>query len=243
MKTQSELEKQIKTFQDKFGTNIILGEQGSLEWLHTRLGVITASEVSKAVAKPGTDTRNTYMCGLVAAVATGMVEEINSKYMDWGKMHERAARASYEFANDCTIENVGFMFRDETFREGASLDGIIVAQNKIVEIKCPHNPTNYIKFLLDDKIKAEYMWQYQYQMRVSGAEIADFVQFDPRMNVSPFKAITVTRDDEYQKKFDELIPQFILEMDQMLEKIGIKFGDQWSRLKDKTTSVGPNNAA
>ncbi|WP_291515746.1 lambda exonuclease family protein [Bdellovibrio sp. ArHS] len=236
MKTLNQIETQIKTFQDKFGVDLLTAEQGSLNWLYSRLGVITASEVSKAVAKLGSETRNTYMCQLVAEVATGVVEEINSKYMDWGKMHEAAARASYEFANDCEIQTVGFIFKDDTFREGASLDGFIKGQNKLVEIKCPYNPTNFIKFVVEDKIKAEYMWQYQYQMRVTGADVADFVQFDPRMKVSPFKALTVERDPEYQAKFDELIPQFLMDMDTMLEMIGIKYGDQWSRLAVKESA-------
>lgn len=225
--------KQIKSFQDKFGSDVILGEQGSEAWLQSRLGVITASEVSKAVAKVGTDTRNTYLCQLVAEVATGMVEEINSKYMEWGKLHEGSARAAYEFANDCEIQEVGFIFKDETFREGASLDGFIQGQNKILELKCPYNPTNYIKFLMQDKIKAEYMWQYQYQMRVTGAEVADFVQYDPRMTVKPFKALTVEIDPEYQTKFDELIPAFISDMDKALNDLGVSFGDQWRRLAVK----------
>ena len=164
--------KQIKSFQDKFGSDVILGEQGSEVWLKSRLGVITASEVSKAVAKVGTETRNTYLCQLVAEVAAGMVEEINSKYMEWGKINEGPARAAYEFANDCEIQEVGFLFKDDSFRGGASIDGFVVGQNRLVEIKSPYNPTNYIKFLMQDKIKPEYMWQYQYQMRVTGAELS-----------------------------------------------------------------------
>lgn len=238
MKTLKDIEKQIKTFQDKFGADIISAPQGSTAWLQTRLGVITASEVSKAVAKLGSETRNTYMCQLVAEVASGMVEEINSKYMEWGKMNEDAARSSYEFANDCEIEQVGFIFKDDSFREGASIDGFIKGQNKLVEIKCPYNSTNYIKFLVEDKIKAEYQWQYQFQMRVTGAEVADFVQYDPRMAVKPFKIITVQRDEEYQKKFDELLPAFISDMNTMLEMIGVKYGDQWKRLAMKQESAG-----
>lgn len=232
MLTLKQIEKQIKTFQDTYGVDILNAEQGSTAWLQCRLGVITASEVSKAVAKPGTETRNTYLCQLVAEVATGVIEEINSKYLDWGKMHEAAARASYEFANDCEIQNVGFIFKDETFREGASLDGFIKGQNKIIEIKTPYNPTNYIKFLMEDKIKSEYMWQYQFQMRVTGAEVADFVQFHPEMKAHPFKALTVERDEEYQKKFDDLLPAFKKDMDDMLEKLGIEWGEQWSRLAE-----------
>lgn len=230
LKTQSEIEKQIKSFQDKFGSDVILGAQGSIAWLQSRLGVITASEVSKAVAKLGSETRNTYMCQLIAEVSSGMIEEINSKYLDWGKMNEDAARSSYEFTHDCEIEQVNFLFKDDSFREGASIDGFVRSENKLVEIKCPYNTTNYIKFLIEDKIKEEYRWQYQFQMRVTGAGQADFVQYDPRMSVKPLKVLTVERDEEYQKKFDELIPAFIHDMDTMLEMIGIRYGDQWKKL-------------
>lgn len=237
MKSLSEIEKQIKTFQDKFGSDVILGQQGSTAWLQSRLGVITASEVHNAVAKLGTEKRNTYMCQLIAEVSSGMVEEINSKYLEWGKINEDGARSSYEFANNCEIEQVGFIFKDESFREGASIDGFVRSEKKLVEIKCPYNTTNYIKFLVEDKIKAEYQWQYQFQMRVTGAEVADFVQYDPRMAVKPLKILTVERDEEYQSKFDELIPAFIHDLDTMLEMIGIKYGDQWKRLAAKNEAV------
>lgn len=229
----AKFETQIKSFQDRFGTNIITAEQGSLAWLQSRLGVITSSEVSKAVAKVGTETRNTYMCQLVAEVATGVVEEINSKAIDWGNLNEQSARSTYEFANDAIVDKVTFLFKDDSFREGSSLDGIVRGTGKPVEIKCPYNPTNYIKFFVDDKIKAEYQWQYQHQIRVSGADEIDFAQFDPRMSVSPIKTLTVSRDEEYQQKFDELLPAFISDMDKMLAKIGVQFGDQWKRIASR----------
>lgn len=238
MKTLKEIENLNKSFQDKFGTDIVIAEQGSQGWLQTRLGVITASEVSKAVAKLGSETRNSYMCQLVGEIASGVTEEINSKYMDWGKLNEQAARSSYEFANNCRIEQVGFIFKDNSFREGASIDGFITGTNKLVEIKCPYNTANFIKFALQDKIKAEYQWQYQYQMRVTGAEVADFVQFDPRVISKPLKIITVEIDQEYQKAFDELIPLFISDMDGMLKTLGINFGDQWKRIANKNQIQG-----
>ncbi len=237
MKTLKEIELINKTFQDKYGTNIVTAEQGSLEWLQTRLGVITASEVHKAVAKLGTETRNTYMCQLVAEVATGMIEEINSKYMSWGKLNEQAARSAYEFANDCKIEPVNFIFRDDSFREGASLDGLITGTNKFVEIKCPYNPTHFIKFAVQEKTKAENQWQYQFQMRVTGAEVLDFVNYDPRMTIGPLQFLTVEKDLKFQAKFDELIPQFIHDMDMMLAQLGLSYGSQWSRLTVKNTEM------
>src|SRR5690606_3195633 len=122
----------------------------------------------------------TYMTELVAQVCTGTIEEINSKYMEWGKQQESSARSAYEFENDILITQVPFVFKDLSFREGCSPDGL-VTDSKGVEIKCPYNTQHFIKFLVDDEIKPEYVWQYQYTLRVMGADEWDFVQYDPRM--------------------------------------------------------------
>lgn len=237
MKTLKDIENQIKVFQDKFGTDISSAPQGSTAWLQARLGVITASEVSDAVAGLKTKTRNTYLCKLVAEVASGMVEEINSKYMEWGKMNEDAARSSYEFEHNCEIEQVSFVFRDETFREGCSVDGFIRDHKKNAEIKCPYNTTNYIKFLLNDDVKKEWDLQCQFQMRCTGADLADIIQFDPRMAVSPMHVLTVERDLKTQAMFEEMIPQFLMDMDTMLKMVGVNFGDQWKRIATQQKKV------
>lgn len=238
MKNLADIEKQIKSFQDKFGTDIIKGEQGSMAWLQTRLGVVTSSEISDAVAGLKTKTRNTYLCKLVAEVSSGMIEEINSKYLDWGKLHEPAARATYEFENDCEIMQVPFIFKDDTFREGFSLDGIDLKTDRTVEIKCPYNTTNFIKFLLNDDVKKEWELQCQHQLRCSGAETAVIIQYDPRMVVQPYKTLEIERDPKTQKMFDETIPQFINDLDTMLGMLGIAYGDQWKRLANQESKVG-----
>ena len=39
--------------------------------------------------------------------------------------------------------------------------------------------------------------------------------------------VTVERSDVFMKKFDDAIPQFIMEMDAKLERLGFKFGEQF----------------
>lgn len=226
MKTLAEINETLGAFQKMFGFDALTVEQGSPDWLRLKLGVISASNASKVVAKVGSETRRTYMTDLVAQVCTGTIEEINSKYMEWGKQQESSARSAYEFENDLLITQVPFVFKDMTFREGCSPDGL-VSESKGVEIKCPFNTQNFIKFLVDDEIKPEYVWQYQYTLRVMGADEWDFVQYDPRMKRTPMKTLTVKRDDEKQKILEDAVPKFIEEMDAMLNKIGIKFGEQW----------------
>jgi hypothetical protein len=166
------------------------------------------------------------MANLVAQVCTGIIEEFNSKHTEWGNHNEDAARSSYEFSTGHTITQLPFVFKDDNYREGCSPDGI-VTKNRGAEIKCPYNTEHYIKFLVEDKIKPEYKAQAQFQMRVLGGDEWDFVQYDPRMKKQPIKVVTIKRDSEMQKLFDDAVPAFIEEMDAMLKKIGIKFGDQW----------------
>lgn len=228
MKTLDEIYKSLDAFSKKFGIPVVDAQQGSEIWYLLKLGVISASNISRAVAKKGTETRLTYMAELVGQIATGLMEDINSKYVEWGNDHEDAARASYEFANGCTVQRLPFVFRDGTYREGCSPDGLITGKG--IEIKCPYNTVHYIKFLTEDSVKPEYKWQYQHTLRVLDAEEWDFVQFDPRMKKNPMHVVTVKRDPDMQTKMDDLIPEFIEDMDEMLERVGFTFGEQWTRL-------------
>lgn len=226
MKTLIEINNTLESFEKKFGLSLADAQQGSEKWFRAKLGVVSASNASKAVAKRDSETRLTYMSELVAQICTGMIEEINSKYMDWGNTHEDAARSHYEFMTGQTMTQVPFVFKDDTFREGCSPDGLVSAL-KGAEIKCPFNSVHYVKFFAEGSIKSEYQWQYQYTMRVMGADKWDFCQYDPRMKKNPLKILTVERDDEKQRAFDDLIPAFIMDMDKMLAKLGFNFGDQW----------------
>jgi hypothetical protein len=185
------------------------------------------SNASKIVAKRDSETRATYMASLVAQVCTGVIEEINSKELDWGKQHEDAARAAYEFLAQVKIQQVSFVFSDETHRVGCSPDGFPVGMKRGSEIKCPWNSANYIKFLVAEKIKSEWEWQCQGGMWVTGAESWDMSMFDPRMKTKPFHSIEIERDEKKQATLSDAIPQFIYDMDQVLEQIGVKFGDHW----------------
>lgn len=226
MKTLSEINSTLKEFEKAYGISAIEAQQGSHAWHTVKLGVVSASNAAKVVAKRDSETRYTYLCELVAQVCTGEVKEFSSPETQWGKDHEGAARSTFEFNSGKTITELPFVFRDETFREGCSPDGI-VDEKKGIEIKCPFNSVHYVKFFDEDRIKPEYLWQAQFTMRVLNAGEWEFGQFDPRMKKSPFKSVIVPRDEEMQKKLNDLVPEFLADMDAVLAKIGVKFGDQW----------------
>lgn len=223
MKTQSEINSLLNAFQNKY--NFSVGDQGTENWLKAKLGVISASNASCLVAKVDSETRKTYMADLVAEICTGMYEELNFKQIEWGKAHEPAARSAYEWQTNQIVTQQTFVFKDETFREGCSPDATI--ENKGIEIKCPFNPTNYVKFLVSDTIKTEYHWQVQYSMRVLECDTWDVVQYHPNMKKSPLKIFTVEKDLKKQQTLEDAVPQFISDMDKMLAKIGVNFGEQW----------------
>lgn len=229
MKSISEINNLLQSFESKFGYPLKGADQGSEAWFKAKLGIVSASRASEAVSKKGTATRLTYLCDLAAQIATGCMEEINSKYTDWGIQHEDAARSYYEFSTGLKMTRLPFVFKDDNYREGCSPDGF-VTDKKGAEIKCPWDSGNYIKFLVESAAKPEWKWQNQFTMRVTGADEWDFVQFDPRMKKRPMKIMTIERDLDMQKQLDENIPELILDLDKMLSEIGIKFGDQWLRL-------------
>lgn len=229
MKTLKQIDQNILAFEEKFGFKIRGSEQGSGVWLQTKLGVVSASNAYRAVAKKDSDTRWTYIYELVSQVESGVTEEINSKYLEFGAQHEGAAKALYELTTKKTITPVAFIFKDESFRCGASPDGIIEDQHGL-ELKVPYTGVNYAKFFCSDSIKSEYQWQCQFSMWVTGAQSWDYANFSPNSKTKPFKNFPIKKDLEKHKAMDDLIPQFIFDMDKELKKFDVEFGDQWKRL-------------
>lgn len=230
MKTLESINKSLEEFGNKFGLPVLGAQQGSAAWFQMKLGVISASNASKVVAKKDSETRLTYMADLAAQVCTGIMEEINSKHMEWGNAHEDAARSNYEFTTGYETTQVPFVFKDESFRVGCSPDSLIMSELKGNEIKCPFNTANFIKFLTEDKLKSEYVWQNQFQMWVTDAKTWDAVQYDPRMKTKPMHIVTIERDEKAMATFADAVPQFIADLDKMLDRAGMTFGDHWLRL-------------
>lgn len=226
MKNLSDIHALYGAFNDKYNHDIINAKQGGESWFFLKLGVISASNAYRAVAKKDSQTRLGYLHELVAQVCTGQHNEFSSAATDWGSANEDAARATYEMLNDTELKEVPFCFKDSSFREGASPDALDKWGGG-VEIKCPYNSVNHIAFAVSDKIKPEYQWQMQFTMRVFDTDHWYFCSFDPRMKKNPLSAKLVARDDDMQKKMDDMLPDFIADMDSLLASLGFSFGDQW----------------
>ena len=157
-------------------------EQGSDSWLDARRGIVTASVVGQLIT-PGTikaasnDKTRALHAQLTAERITGRSESVfvNDDMMR-GNLHEPIARDKYAEHHGVTVEQVGFMLRDELgFKLGASPDGLI-GNDGGLEIKCPRAKT-HIQTILTDQVPAYNMAQVQATLVVTGRDWWDFVSF------------------------------------------------------------------
>ena len=224
------------TFNKYMGVDVTSINQGTDDWLLSRAGVITASKAHDIIKKGRgansvSEATKTYMNELIAQVCTAVVpEQIPFKQAAHGHEFEPIARGAFEAQTMTIVTEAGLIYKDDTLRCGASLDGLLEDEKETLEIKCPWNTSVHIATILDNKVKPEYITQYQFQLWVTGFEVANFASFDNRMRGKPENRIHITRherDDAMMKTFDDAIPAFIESMDSALEKLGFAFGDQW----------------
>jgi predicted phage-related endonuclease len=211
---------------NKMKPEFIVLDQGSEEWKKLKLGVLSGSNILRALAKKGTETRNTYMMELVGQIATRQFDEINAKALDHGKANEESARAAYEFETGHKVEQMGFIYGKDK-RIGVSPDGLIPSIKKGLELKCPITAKVHADFLCNEKVKSEYLAQVQFSLFVSEYETWDFASFCPFFKSSMIKIKTFEKDPKMFERFENELPEFVKDLDASLKKIGLEFGQQW----------------
>jgi len=192
-------------------------EQGSEEWHKARLGIATASRFKDIITPAKGDKSASYkgyMYELIAEKLTkGKEDFFKSEWMERGNEIEPLARASYEFIHEVEVKQVGIMLNDEG-TIGASPDGLIGDAGGL-EIKCP-KPSTVVKYMLDGGLPLEYKPQVMGSLWISGREWWDFLAFHPSMD---FYQIRVYRDEEYIKKMNKHITDFVDELQNNYEKL------------------------
>lgn len=190
-------------------------EQRSWEWRMARLGIVTASEASKVIAKGrgGAESavRRDYMHRLAAERVTGEpVETYCNALMQRHADLEPEARAYYEFMTDNVVLPGGFACNDLA---GASPDGL-VDDDGLIEIKVKE-PHLQVGILAKNRVPPEYLPQIQCQLWVTGRAWCDFVAYcSPKLDVLIKR---VKRDDEYIANMEDAVRQFNAELDSLTE--------------------------
>lgn len=194
--------------------------QYSPEWWSVRRGVPTASSASKilpSTGKPSTQ-QSTYIHDLVGDLYDpqyGYHEDYASAAMKNGHILEPRVRDMYDFlkgGKDGEVYQVGFCTTDDG-RFGCSPDAL-VGEDGGLEIKSPKQSTQ-VKYLLADKVPAEYVPQVHFSLVVTGRKWWDFVSHCPGL---PPLMVRVKPDD-YTEQMRSEMDRFYEKLDKAKKKI------------------------
>jgi len=190
-------------------------EQGSPEWLASRLGIPSASMFAKIVTTKGawSTSADSYINQLVAERLTGEREEVfQSHHMIRGTELEPDARDLYSLMTDSEVTEVGFCLHD-TLAAGCSPDGLI-GEDGGLEIKCPA-PSTHVEYLRGGVLPSKYKQQVMGCLWITGREWWDFMSYHPTMK--PL-IVRVERDEEYIAALEKCVTQAVHLIEQNVEK-------------------------
>lgn len=195
---------------------ILTDEQGSPEWLASRLGRPSASMFSNLITTSGkpSSSAKKYIAEMVAERLTGRSKPFyTNDHMERGNFLEPEAREAYEFITDLEVVETGFILHDsEEF--GCSPDGL-VANDGGLEIKCPSDGV-HAGYLIDGKVPTKYYQQVQGCMWVTGRDWWDFMSYHPEM---PHLLVRMEKNEEF-------IEAMATEVNKAIEII-VKESERW----------------
>ncbi len=156
-----------------------------------------------------------YMCHLLAERMLGIpIDGFKSKWMERGSELEHKAVASYELANECDTERIGFVTTDDG-RAGASPDRFIVDCNDgLVEAKAPSPAVHVSYLLMAAGASVEYKVQLQGQLWICEREWVDIISFHPGMPNAIFR---VNRDEAFIRELSSHVYSFSRQLEERTE--------------------------
>ena len=181
---------------------ILTDEQGSPEWLASRLGRPSASMFGKLVTGSGkpSGSAESYINEMIAERLTGRSKPFfTNEHMERGNFLEPEARQAYEFITDFEVVETGFIL-DDSQEFGCSPDGL-VANDGGLEIKCPSDSV-HVSYLRAGKVPAKYYQQVQGCMMITGREWWDFMSYHPEM---PHLLVRAHRNEKYIEAMAEQV--------------------------------------
>lgn len=145
--------------------------QGSAEWHEHRRTHRNASETPVVLGVSPWTTPYQLWQQKLGLIAPGVTPA-----MLHGTQLEPAARAAYENLTGLTMQPLVLVDGDYS----ASLDGLTLAGDRLVEIKCPvkGRDSTLWQSIAARRLPEYYLWQVQHQLMVTGADIADVYVFD-----------------------------------------------------------------
>jgi hypothetical protein len=191
-------------------------EQGSDEWLRSRLGRPSASNFHKLITSTGkpSSQAEAYINQMIFERHSGIIESgYKSAAMDRGNEIEPEAREFYSFLTGNEVLEVGFVV-DPTFQYGCSPDGLIGSTSGL-EIKCPAGHT-HMGWLRGGKLPDKHKCQVQACMWICQRDSWDFLSYHPHCD---HFLITVERDQGYIDLMAEQVAAAVDTIVKTMEKL------------------------
>ena len=191
-------------------------EQNSDEWGKMRCSIPTAAKASKLITSKGEPSKSLHAYAMELAGNLYAGEDVaaweGNIYTERGLEIESSARLAYEFTNNVSVDEVGFV-SDDKQTYGCSPDGLVGAEG-LVEFKCL--PKNHIKALLYyHKYKntpPEYYPQCQMQLFVCERAWNDLMFYQDHL---PHLTIRIFRNEVFIEKLEEQIVTVLKERDRI----------------------------
>lgn len=209
--------------------------QNSDEWFEARCGIITASCMSKVMAKgkkqedgdSDSKGRTDYMNELIAERYTGVPAEFynpdrkfKSKHMENGHVHEEVAKEMYETTRGIKLIKAGFVTNSiGGFTVGCSPDGL-VGDDGGIECKGSLQKI-HVAIMRRSDVPTQHRKQMQANMFVTGRKWWDFVN-----HADEFQLIIrrLEPDLELHQEMREAVVKFYEEMEEVAKSIGLEAG-------------------
>lgn len=181
---------------------ILNDEQGSPEWLASRLGRPSASMFGKLITGSGkpSSSAESYINDMIAERLTGRSKPFfTNEHMERGNALEPEAREAYEFITDFEVVETGFIL-DDSEEFGCSPDGLVSTDGGL-EIKCPSDSV-HVSYLRAGKVPAKYYQQVQGCMWITGRDWWDFMSYHPEM---PHLLVRARRNEKFIEAMAEQV--------------------------------------
>ena len=184
-------------------------EQGTVEWLQSRCGMLTASrfaDIQMGAKGAEPEKRRNLKMELLAERFTGKPTEFFANAaMRWGTDNEPLARLTYMEFTGNKVEQCGLAISTEIEHFGASVDGLVDDGTPgNLEIKCPTSQT-FFKWVIEGVVPEQHKPQMLAQMAVTGRKWCDFVAFDPRFPAE--QDLFIRRFTPHQAELDDVKKQ------------------------------------
>lgn len=193
-------------------------KQNSPEWDAAKVGVPSASVFDKIFTSTGkiSGQREKLLQQFAEERILGKKKNSYSGgSMQRGHEFEGEARSFFEMLYDVDVEQVGLCYLDERKDRSCSPDGLMIAGEEGLEIKCPELAAHY-SYLKEGVLPTKYFVQCQGSLYITGFKKWHFLSYYPGLK---HLHVVVERDEIWIAKLGKAIDDFVIELDELYNEM------------------------